>query len=93
MPSHNHSFNATTNNPGNHDHNVDVLAEFASQHGTWRTASGYRQVHTPGTHRKPITSDAGGHTHSISGTTGNKGSGNAHENRPPYYALTFIMKL
>lgn len=24
--------------------------------------------------------------------TGSKGSGNAHENRPPYYALAYIMK-
>jgi len=30
---------------------------------------------------------------SISGNTGNKGGGNSHENRPPYYALMFIMKL
>ena len=62
-----------------HDHNVDVLAEFGSTHGTWSTGSGYRQVHTLGTHNKPITSDTGG--------------GQSHENRPPYYALTFIMKL
>ena len=32
-------------------------------------------------------------TVSISGNTGSKGSGNSHENRPPYYALMFIMKL
>jgi len=29
------------------------------------------------------------HTHSISA----QGEGNAHENRPPYFALAFIMKL
>ena len=32
-------------------------------------------------------------TVSISGNTGNKGDGGSHENRPPYYALMFIMKL
>ena len=32
-------------------------------------------------------------TVSISGNTGNKGGGSSHENRPPYYALMFIMKL
>ena len=31
-------------------------------------------------------------TVSISGNTGSKGSGNSHENRPPYYALCYIMK-
>ena len=50
----------TTSQIPSHDHNVDVLAEFASTHGTWQTGGGYRQVHTGGTHRKPITSDTGG---------------------------------
>ena len=72
------SVTLTTNRIPSHDHNVDVLAEFASTHGTWQTGGGYRQVHTIGTHRKPITSDTGG--------------GQSHENRPPYYAVTFIMK-
>ena len=95
---HTHSF-STTSDPGNHDHNVDVLAEFASTHGTWQTGGGYRQVHTGGTHRKPITSDAGAHTHS--GTTGNpsdrgtdsQGSSAINANLPPYYALAFIIRV
>lgn len=32
------------------------------------------------------------HTHSVSGTSGSTGGGLAHENRPPYYALAYIMK-
>ena len=32
------------------------------------------------------------HTHPISGNTGSAGSGNSHENRPPYYALVYIIK-
>lgn len=32
------------------------------------------------------------HSHSISGNTSNAGSGSAHENRPSYYALAYIMK-
>lgn len=47
---------------------------------------------------------AGAHTHSVSGkvtvnsataggTVGSTGGGQAHENRPPYFALCFIMKL
>ena len=39
---------------------------------------------TPGTNSQTV---------SISGNTGNKGGGSSHENRPPYYALMFIMKL
>jgi microcystin-dependent protein len=32
------------------------------------------------------------HTHSFSGTTSSVGSGTAHENRPPYFSLAYIMK-
>ncbi len=35
-----------------------------------------------------LTIDMGSHTHTATST----GSGSAHENRPPYYALAFIMK-
>lgn len=48
--------------------------------------------------------NSGSHTHSVTGsvtvnsataggTVGSTGGGAAHENRPPYYALCFIMKL
>ena len=33
-----------------------------------------------------------GHTHNVNGNTGSVGSGTAHENLPPYYALCYIMK-
>lgn len=42
------------------------------------------------------TSTAGAHSHSIPSHThaiASQGGGQAHENRPPYYALAFIMKL
>lgn len=42
------------------------------------------------THSLSINSN-GAHTHTVS--VGNTGSGQAHENRPPYYALAYIMKL
>lgn len=38
------------------------------------------------------TNSAGEHTHTITGNTGSTGSDAAHENRPPYYALAYIMK-
>lgn len=34
----------------------------------------------------------GDHTHTLSGNSGNTGNGNAHENKPPYYALAYIYK-
>ena len=39
------------------------------------------------------TASADAHSHTISGNTASTGGGQAHENRPPYYALCFIMKL
>jgi hypothetical protein len=40
-----------------------------------------------------ITNSDGLHDHTYSGDTTFVGSGQAHENRPPYYVLAFIMKL
>jgi len=41
------------------------------------------------------SSFAGNHTHpiTVTGVVGTTGSGTGHENRPPYYALAFIIKL
>ncbi len=43
-----------------------------------------------GSHSHTITVDNDTHNHSAS--AGNTGGGESHENRPPYYALCFIMK-
>ena len=66
-------------------------------------------INSGGAHTHSISgtitaANSGAHTHSVSGnvtvnsataggTVGNTGGGQAHENRPPYYALCFIMKL
>ena len=42
------------------------------------------------THTVSIVSN-GAHTHTV--TVGSAGEGSAHENRPPYYALAFIMRI
>jgi len=36
------------------------------------------------------TNTTGAHTHTV--TVGSTGGGSSHENRPPYYALAYIMK-
>lgn len=62
--------------------------------GTALTA--YRYVDFNATHNHTVsgtTSTTGNHTHNISGSTSSTGSGGSHENRPPYYALAYIMKL
>jgi len=47
-----------------------------------------------GDHSHTVTiQNSSNHTHTASGSTGATGSGTAHENRPPYYALAYIMRL
>ena len=72
------SVTLTTNQIPSHHHDVDSNNEFISEHGYWETGTTWRQEHTQGTYYKPETSDTGG--------------GQSHENRPPYYALCYIIK-
>lgn len=66
-----------TGDGGDHSHNVD---------GNSGPGGGH-------THNVEGNSGGGGaHDHNIDGNSGNAGSGSAHENRPPYYALCYIMK-
>ena len=86
IPSHTHSVNLTTDNPGNHSHsyNQPSFTTYAFTGG-----GGSQRCQSTGS---SATSSAGGHTHTVSGNTGSAGGGSAHENRPPYYALCYIMK-
>ena len=92
-PNHSHSFSATTSN-NTHNHTWDRQDAQNDQ--------GYRPWPASNNDCVRTTANTGDNTHShtVSGTTGNAnpttnntGSGNSHENRPPYYALMFIMKL
>jgi len=72
-----HSHNFTTAGGGDHSHTLSGNAAAGGDH----------------THTLSGTADsAGAHTHTFSTTSGSTGSGTAHENRPPYYALAYIMK-
>ena len=72
-----HSHNFTTANAGTHSHNFNA-----------NTGNSGNHTHTvTGT-----AASAGAHTHTFSVTSSVTGSGTAHENRPPYYALAYIMK-
>ena len=66
----------------------------AKDGGSKTTASAGAHTHTitgSGTLSGSISS-GGAHTHSVSGSISNTGGSQSHENRPPYYALCFIMK-
>jgi microcystin-dependent protein len=49
-----------------------------------------------GTHTHSLSGSAvsgGAHTHTMTGATASTGTGAAHENLPPYYALAYIMRV
>ena len=72
---------------------------------TIQNNANYARLDVQGSSSDSINIQSGGaHTHSVTGnvavnsataggTISNTGGGQAHENRPPYYALCFIMKL
>ena len=91
LPSHNHSFSATTGNV-NLSHNHSYQSANWPGSGPEQNQSGGPEDRTTFNANKTTGSALGNHSHSVSGTTGSTGSGSGHENRPPYYALCYIMK-
>ena len=89
MPAHTHSsgsLGGTTNTTGAHTHTYTEAYNAGSAFGGSLTRKSLRTANT---------SSAGDHSHTVdvnSGITGSTGSGTAHENGPPYYALAYIMK-
>jgi microcystin-dependent protein len=82
MPKHNHGLSTD----GAHTHSFvidnDNGGSFAKEYmltAPWNSSTGNNQV---------TTSAAGGHSHTVH----ESGEGKPHENRPPYYALAFIMR-
>lgn len=100
LPSHNHtagyagvhSHTGSTNTTGSHNHSV------ASGWGVGGS-SRFSLIDTRNKGSDSYTGYSGDHSHSLSinsagahaHTINNTGGGQAHENRPPYYALAFIM--
>ncbi|MCB0572408.1 MAG: hypothetical protein KDC66_21720 [Phaeodactylibacter sp.] len=78
MPSHNHGGSTATD--GAHSHKIGIRGYDT---GSANGADG------SGDQPTISTFNDGAHSHSIS----SEGGGQAHENRPPYYVLAFIMKL
>lgn len=85
MPSHKHSVSVTINSNGEHTH---TYYEGRS------SGTGYNVSYSNASARSSVnTSSSGSHSHTATVSESSVGSGEAHENRPPYYALAYIMKL
>ena len=98
MPYHSHEATGTIKEAGGHDHGTFGAYSLNSPYGLYSPHRNYWGS-TSGVNTSAYTfatSSNGSHRHDISITTkgvkreiANKG----HENRPPYYALYYIMKL
>lgn len=95
-----HDHPASTGAVGNHTHGWDIAVPIRSGPSSPYTSGGGGVVAggsvnsaNPHSHAVP-NSDLGGiHTHTLTVSYGNSGSGDSHENRPPFYALVFIRKI
>ena len=85
LPSHNHSASSTVNDPGHHHEYIDQYVVINAGYRPWPANNNDCQQRNIDT-----TNATTGIT--VSTTIGNTGSGSAIENRPPYYALCYIMK-
>jgi len=86
IPAHTHTFSGTTSTTGAHTHAITIRSSGESLIGQ---NAGYGGNGVTG---NASTGSAGNHNHTFSGTTSSTGSDSSHENRPPYYALAYIMK-
>jgi microcystin-dependent protein len=92
---HNHP-GTTTNTQANHTHPFNAVRSpgpraIGTAGGNYgrRPATG-----AGGAHNHPVsTGPNGAHDHTLTLSIGDVGAGDAHENRPPYYALAFIMEV
>jgi microcystin-dependent protein len=88
MPAHAHAAgDIVTASAGAHTH--DIALSFSLRDNNQESFT-VADIATGSSTR--ATQSAGAHTHTMSGNSGAKGSGAAHENLPPYYALAYIMK-
>ena len=87
LPQHNH--NVSINSTGSsHSHNLGSRSILTSAGGATSSGKGADGSQDD---NDILNRGGGAHTHPISQST--RGNDNPHENRPPFHALVFIMKL
>jgi microcystin-dependent protein len=97
-----HTHGGTTDFHGGHQHayldstgqgqGPDVGLSYAGGGSQYSFRTGATDINGGHSHSISTGGESNGHTHNYSGTTSSVGSGTAHENRPPYFALAYIMK-
>lgn len=103
LPTHNHDSGgssaasaviSTNTSGGTHNHSSgSTFVTNVSRTGGGQFGSGENLSLQIGRGGVSITANQGSHTHAISFTLYGTGGETAHENRPPFYALYYIIKL
>jgi microcystin-dependent protein len=93
LPHHKHKINLTTSYDGKHTHSSNAVKVNSKKVGKNAGSGEKAQEHKP----DATIYESGNHYHEINGNTqdgsSNNIQGSAHENRPPYYVLAFIMRV
>ncbi len=90
IPAHNHSASSsssTTIHDSGHSHSISAVRPSESGNTISTSAGGTSVTASTNSATTGITAST-----STSTSIGNTGGGGSHENRPPYYALAYIMK-
>lgn len=97
LPSHNHTFlGGYALSAGSHKHGIYANVAGTAGAGAALVSGSYetRQIESTSRSILPdVLETADAHSHNVAGSISNTGSGTAHDNMPPYYALCFIVKL
>ncbi len=90
MPAHDHS--ASTGQGGSHRHDIQVDTGGGGDcGGTDRSMMhGADTISAVACNQEAVTKESGTHDHTVS--VAPRGGGEAHENRPPFHALAYIMR-
>jgi len=87
VPAHTHGVSVSNSTEGLHSHSGSY--SLGSQAQTYYNGYNYQVINQ----MTPVnTGQAGSHTHTATVTESSRGGGMAHENMPPYYVLTYIIR-
>jgi microcystin-dependent protein len=92
IAAHSHSFSATTSWQGDHQHAPPVAVSYGGSAGNYRNLLTTNTPLWSGGDWNCAVTPGGGHNHTISGTTGNSGSGSAFGLLQPYAIVNYIIK-
>jgi microcystin-dependent protein len=82
----------TTSSAGAHTHSLSINSSGSHSHSVSSVSNHSHTINSNGAHTHSVSiSTVNDHTHNV--TVSNTGGGGSHENRPPYYALAYIMNV